>query len=339
MRLRFVLAVVFVVAASGCGMVKVSQRIEEGQEVSINPCNVITLEQAAKIVGGPVVQVLNLYRSPEPRFSGCEYVQDGPASGGKVTLFVGRKATTDVGSPFVGTGVKVNQISNLGREAQYSYNTASQTLYLSALTDRGAKLEMNVSGVPKAEQLLLEPIKDAVQSAMAKMEKVFPGKDSPPREEPPFPPCSIVTEAELLTMLKGKWAPVANERIVFAESEQMGGLTRLGEGPIGGGWKCDIDVNEHRENPHYHFYWSISKQTPPESLLAASGERLKGLGAAAYWRKSSWYYGDDEGATLSVLTKGGRHFEVETMFEKEIDEPLTRQIAVDLARRLLTKLP
>jgi hypothetical protein len=196
------------------------------------------------------------------------------------------------------------------------------------LTERGVPLEMSLDATRGTEQTQLATMTALARPAVRRIDAIFPGKDRPPREKPPVPVCSLLTEAdfrELRPTIVGS-PPKADT----FEVEYLGGNHRVGKGPVGGGWLCDS------ENDLDYPAWWLSKKTPSPAALLASGERVPGIGKVAVWlRRPGWWLGSN--VTLSVLTVAGHHLEIEVAGDDGLAS--RRRVAVAAARKALTRLP
>jgi hypothetical protein len=197
-----------------------------------------------------------------------------------------------------------------------------------ALTARRVELVLNLDARRGTEQTQLATMTALARTAIGRIEAMFPGNDKPPRERPPVPVCSLLTEADFheLRPPSGTPAPAVD---VF-EVQYFGGNNRIGAGPVGGGWLCDSF------NKAGYPAWWLSKKAPPRSALLAGGEPVAGIGNAAVWlRRPGWWLESD--VTLSILTTGGHHLEIEV--EGDDDVASRRRVAVAAARKALTRLP
>ena len=348
-----------VLLAAGC---KVVSAIQEGQKVSMNPCNLVDFEAVQSAMGIPLYQQL-IVRYPsdgEAEFGSCVYGADAEATAGSAWLLtedgvdmhvddVSRDDTSHITlddkageEPRLGP---VKELKKVGREARYRFRTfeSRRILDIVALTEKGAKLHLRMVKTGADESGLLTKARALVAPAVKRMEEIFPGNDKPPREEPPVPVCSIVDSNMMSELYKGLWTPEPGTTIDLTEDEaRVGGPSKIGKGPVGGGWMCHADgvpLGENEESLHPHVAWWISKATPSAEESAVGRQRLRGLGASSVWNVGqTWWCCGPRSLTLSVFTKGGRHFEVEVDLTK-MEEATGLAIAKAVAEKMLAKLP
>ena len=317
----------------GCGTVEVGTS-GAGRSVSIDPCKLFAPQRAAieRAVGRPVVEQLTVwYRTSEfPRdwFSACRYESESSDSA-LFEVTVGRQTRTEISHPFLGASPK--PIPTLGRRAMYNPGytfEGKRHFFAMVLTERGVPLEMHMDATRGTEQTQLATMTALARPAVRRIDAIFPGHDRPPRTNPPVAVCSLLTEAdlrELRHVVVG--SPPKAETF---EVEYFGGNHRVGKGPVGGGWLCDSD------NDLDYPAWWLSKKAPSAAALLASGERVPGVGKIAVWvrRPGWWLYSD---VTLSILTSGGHHLEIEVASDDDVAS--RRRVAFAAARRMLPRLP
>ncbi|MBW3590042.1 MAG: hypothetical protein KY429_11545 [Actinobacteria bacterium] len=319
----------------------------------MNPCNLVDFEDVQAAMGIPLYQQLTVnYPSVgEGEFGSCVYGSDteddvylnvddvtrGDAS--HITLDENTEQRPGVGP--------VIELEGIGRETRYRFRTfeSRRILDVVALTEKGAKLHLRMDRTDVDESELLAKARSMVVPAVRRMERIFPGNEKPPREEPPVPVCSIVDSNVMLEIYKGFWAPPPGKTIGLAEEARIGGPPKMGKGPVGGGWVCSADIAPHiydmeaAEVFHPHVTWWISKATPSAEEASAGRQRLRGLGALSVWKVGqSWWCCGDRALNLSVFTKGGKHFEVEVDLDK-MEDATGLAIAKAIAEKMLAKLP
>jgi hypothetical protein len=323
--------------ASGC---RVVGRIQEGQKVSMDPCKLIGLDKAQSVMGAPMYQQLNvpINEDGQPSFGGCSYQFSGSYEWTNLQVEVSDTTRSTI------RGANLpKSLRNLGREARYEYDKPDSPdfhgrLFLAALTDKGALLELMLWLKGGDEPSLLSKARSLAGPAIARMEKVFPGNETPPNDPPPIPVCSVVGSEGMIEIYKSFWSPPNGKSILLSEQLSIGGPEGPGAGPVGGGWLCDTDMSPH-DGFHPHTVWWINRANPPAEPLPGS-VRVPRLGAAASSRvvDQGWYFGG-RAFMLSVLTKGGRHFEVEVFLDEVVNEAAAKSVATAVAQKILSRLP
>ncbi|MBW3590044.1 MAG: hypothetical protein KY429_11555 [Actinobacteria bacterium] len=342
----FVLALV----TSGC---TIRNRIQEGQRVSLDPCNLVSLEKVQSVMGGPIYQMLDVRYTPEgePFFEDCAYMFPDAPQEGLLILELLPETYKDARDIHVGEGgadESAKPLKDLGREARYRSrkDESSASLDLVVLSSKGAKLGISITLPNADEPSLLAKARALATPALARIEKMFPGTESPPTDKGPIPVCLSVGPEGLAEIYKPLWPPASPEAVGFQEELQVGGPPKAGFGPVGGGWICegypDPPNRVRGDDLPPGFVWWISKVTPPAEAPAGS-QQLRGLGAAAFWRvDDGWWYSrfPPRSGTLTVFTKGGHHLEVEvSLKEGKVDESLAKGLATAAAERIVAKLP
>lgn len=330
----------------------------------MDPCNVVDFEKVQAAMGIPLFQqlIVDYPSDGEAEFGACVYgsdTEDGVAegmapTGQGITLSIANITNGDTAHNLLddtaghqpGVGGPVKELEKVGREARYRFRTVEsrRILDIVALTEKGAMLHLRMIKAGADESGLLVKARSLVSPAVKRMEEIFPGNEKPPREEPPVPVCSIVDSNMMLEVYKGFWAPPPGKTIGLTEGEnRVGGPSKIGKGPVGGGWVCSADIAPHsygeNEAFHPHVTWWISKATPSAEEASAGRQRVRGLGASSVWKVGqAWYCCGPRALNLSVFTKGGRHFEVEVDLT-EMEEAAGLAIAKAVAEKMLAKLP
>jgi hypothetical protein len=309
----------------------------------MDPCKLVGLEKAQAVLGISMFQRLPVGRTIEGdgRFGDCFYEplasEEGPE------LRVGVHGVTLQESQ-VESNNEYKFLKGLGRDARYRYRSEASSrdeLDLVALSTKGVQVTIGLSMANTDERLILGKARSLVVPALARMEKVFPGSETPPRDEPPVPICSTVGEEAMREIYRSFWTPPEGVSITFIEAEFFGGPERIGSSPVGGGWVCRADFSEPHSNGAYHPHtaWWISKASPPSEPLPGS-RPVRHLGASAFFRvvDEGWYFGD-KSLVLSVFSKRGKYLEVQVLLEEGTDESMATSVARAIAEKILTKLP
>jgi len=337
---RFGSAVIAVaLLASAC---RVVGGIEAGRKVSINPCDLVSLEKAESVLQASLFQQLAVSHSRDKPAAMGQCVFGPRSSGEGPTLSVLVEGTT-VGELPTSDGSQT--VRGVGREARYRYidgDEPNKALRLLALTDKGAKLTFLLSDAAADGESLLEKTRAIAAPAVAKAEQLFPGTAQPPRDDPPVPICEVVGQEKMVEIYGGFWQPPAGKSLVLIESEFFGGSEVSGFGPVGGGWACRSDVEPHvyggaGEDYHPHTAWWISKSRPAEPDQGSQPVRRLGASATFKVVDESWYFGS-RSFVLSVVSNGGHHLEVDVDLT-EMDDSVGRDVALAVAGRLLERLP
>ena len=331
--------------ASACRVVRT---IEEGRPVAMNPCNVLSGRAVESAVGGTAIRQLqtNFDAGGKPEFGPCHYQRPGTEFGWNVSVDIDPATRNHTRKGVLGPSGGKPQ-DGLGREARSGFSRwedspivpemgGTSELWIVAITEQGAKLTLGLREMNASEQSLLEKARALAGPALARMEERFPGNDRPPRDVPPIPVCDSVDDVSAKQIFEVFAALPVGESVRLSEQESFGGPSEAGSGPSLSRWICWADLEPHTtKEVHPHIAWWISKGTPPSEL---SGERLRGLGASSAWRLGGSYWGEPAG-TLSVITSGGRHLEIEVAFLDKLGEATGLEIAKRTAQKLLERLP
>lgn len=326
--------------AGGC---RVEGRIQTGRPVSMNPCNLVGLERAQDVLGASLYQQLDVRLSSEgpAEFGPCYYQTKSLGDSPELAVRLDKETRADTKENF--SSGEFKPLKGLGRDARYLYINDEDPLdatRLLALSSQGAKLTLILSMVNADEKSLLTKARSLATPALARMEKLFPGSEKPPREEPPIPICSTVGSEAMAEIYRTFWSLPPGKSLLLAEAEFFGGPESVGSGPVGGGWVCDADIAPHdSEVYHPHVGWWVSKGIAPAEPLPGSAQ-VSRLGAAAFSRMvdEGWYYGG-KSLMLTVFSKEGRHFEVEVLIDEVVNESVAKSVATAVAQKILSQLP
>lgn len=321
----------------------------------MDPCKLVGIDKAQSVMGGQMWERVQVSYSDKGQAvsAGCAYqfldLNAVPriadiATRENLSISVSSETRAELPQSFrffleAGPLDKPTKpVEELGRETRYAFAQDSQlmTLRLVALSSKGAHMTLNLRMRSGDERQLLSKARSIAAPAVANIEKLFPGTWKPSREDPPIPICSIVGVAGMKEIYANIMTTPPGVSWITYEEEYFGGPSEEGSGPVGGGWICgaEWDSGPPTGPPEPVTAWWISKSSP--SLEQTSGQSVRGLGAAAFWKAAGWWWGEPAG-TLTVFTKEGRHLQVEVGLD-QIGEDSGKRVATEVAKRILAQL-
>lgn len=286
-------------------------------EVNVHPCTIMTVEDAAEVLGGPVTAPQRQYVRGRlaHRLGPCAFELQANDEA-RILVSLGDETVDGFGVIENGT-----PLDDLGAEALWWSDVDS--VDLDVLSDDGVVVSFTV-GIPGTPpDATLDRLRPVVERLLDRLAEELPGADrASDVPEPPVDHCALVTEADRAATLG---APA---------SFQL--WTHVG-GRYGGGWNCVYwaDRPDDTFNSVINVYLTAQTPTRDELLAAINGATLvDGVGALAYWEPRE-EVADRYAGTLTVLSERGNHFEVTVGLA---DAAREQPEAVRLARALLAHL-
>ena len=182
---RIILALLVILPA--CGLARVEKTIRPGQAISLDPCSVINLKDAERILGASVGAGLSIGTGGQFWSCTVENVV-GPEAGPSIFISLGSETQQTINNP--GEGSKELKIQN-ARVARVKESPNEVEIW--ALSQGGVQIHARYADARPDITSRIPILKEFVAAALQKSDANSPGDFTPPApSEPPVPPCDAV---------------------------------------------------------------------------------------------------------------------------------------------------